>query len=90
MGKVKFSEFVKEHLGEWPGLILEEETGRQLGFHQGFWFHTIGQRSGLLLPDGPWCVLSATFHSGYLFCCHRTYCACFFRVAGMWSEKTRS
>jgi len=53
---VKFSEFIKEHLGEWPGLILEEETGQQLGFHKGFWFHTIGQRSGLLLPDGPWCV----------------------------------
>eukprot|EP00873_Tetraselmis_striata_P013172 jgi/Tetstr1/433436/TSEL_022710.t1 len=57
LGKVKFSEFLREHLGEWPGLILEEETDQQLGFHQGFWFHTIGQRSGLLLADGPWYVV---------------------------------
>ncbi len=26
LGKVKFSEFVKEHLGEWRGLIVEEDT----------------------------------------------------------------
>jgi len=57
LGKVRFGEFVREHLGEWPGLIVEEETGRQLGFHRGFWFYTIGQRSGLLLPDGPWYVV---------------------------------
>lgn len=25
LGKVKFPEFVKEHLGEWPGLIVEDE-----------------------------------------------------------------
>ena len=54
LGKVRFNEFVKEHLGEWPGLLLEEETGTHIGFHKGFWFHTIGQRTGLLLAGGPW------------------------------------
>lgn len=57
LGKVKFSEFLEEHLGTWPGLILEEETNAPLGFHRGFWFHTIGQRSGLMLADGPWYVV---------------------------------
>ena len=57
LGKVKFSEFVEEHLGRWPGLIVEEETGEAQGFHRGVWFHTIGQRQGLRLPDGPWYVV---------------------------------
>jgi len=69
LGKVKFSEFVKEHLGEWPGLILEEETDRILGIHKGFWFHTIGQRSGLLLPDGPWCGHQQSGRQKWLRCC---------------------
>ncbi|CAD7703021.1 unnamed protein product [Ostreobium quekettii] len=57
LGKVKFNEFVKEHLGEWPGPLLEEETGQHLGLHKGYWFHTIGQRTGLGLAGGPWYVV---------------------------------
>jgi len=56
LGKVKFSEFVAEHLGERPGAIVELETGTRLGTHCGFWFHTIGQRQGLGLSGGPWYV----------------------------------
>jgi tRNA-5-taurinomethyluridine 2-sulfurtransferase len=54
--QVKFSEFVREHLGEWPGPIIEEESGAVLGYHQGFWFHTVGQRKGVHLSGGPWYV----------------------------------
>ena len=57
LGKVKFSEFVKEHLGEWQGLIVEHETGKVLGMHQGYWFYTVGQRSGMKLGGGPWYVV---------------------------------
>ena len=56
LGKVKFSEFVAEHLGEREGAIVELETGNKLGTHKGFWFHTIGQRQGLRLSGGPWYV----------------------------------
>lgn len=28
LGKVKFNEFVKEHLGEWPGPLVEEDSGK--------------------------------------------------------------
>ena len=56
LGKVKFSEFVAEHLGEVSGSIIELETGQKLGTHAGFWFHTIGQRQGLGLSGGPWYV----------------------------------
>lgn len=54
LGKVRFSEFVRQHLGTWPGAILEEETGEVMGFHEGFWFYTLGQRKGILLSGGPW------------------------------------
>lgn len=57
LGKVKFTEFVKEHLGEWQGLIVEHETGKVLGMHQGYWFYTVGQRSGIKLGGGPWYVV---------------------------------
>jgi tRNA-5-taurinomethyluridine 2-sulfurtransferase len=56
LGKVRFSEFIKEHLGEWPGPLVEEETNQVLGYHQGFWFHTVGQRKGIKLSAGPWYV----------------------------------
>ena len=56
LGKVKFTEFVKEHLGVWPGCIIEQETGEVIGYHQGFWFHTLGQRKGIPLSGGPWSV----------------------------------
>lgn len=51
---MKFHEFVREHLGEWPGYIVEAESGRMLGVHQGYWFYTVGQRGGIKLPGGPW------------------------------------
>jgi tRNA (5-methylaminomethyl-2-thiouridylate)-methyltransferase len=58
LGKLKFSEFVKHHLGEQPGDLIEYETGAKLGGHQGFWFYTIGQRQGLGLSGGPWYVVA--------------------------------
>lgn len=56
LGKLKFTEFVKAHLGERMGPIVELETGRVIGEHKGYWFHTIGQRKGLGLSGGPWFV----------------------------------
>ncbi|GLC68117.1 hypothetical protein PLESTF_000647800 [Pleodorina starrii] len=58
LGKVKFHEFVREHLGEWPGPILEAESGQPLGLHAGYWFYTVGQRGGIKLPGGPWYVVA--------------------------------
>lgn len=57
LGKLKFSDFVKHHLGENPGDLIEYETGRKLGSHLGFWFYTVGQRQGLGLSGGPWYVV---------------------------------
>ena len=58
LGKIKFNDFIKHHLGETVGDIIEFETGKKLGEHNGFWYHTIGQRQGLKLSGGPWYVVA--------------------------------
>lgn len=57
LGNINYNDFIRRHLGERPGPIIELETGRKLGEHRGFWFHTIGQRKGLGLSGGPWFVV---------------------------------
>ncbi len=57
LGQIDYNDFIRRHLGERPGPIIELETGRRLGEHRGFWFHTIGQRKGLGLSGGPWYVV---------------------------------
>ncbi|MDR1518257.1 MAG: tRNA 2-thiouridine(34) synthase MnmA [Dysgonamonadaceae bacterium] len=57
LGKVNYNDFIGRYLGRKEGLIVELETGNILGKHQGFWFHTIGQRKGLGLSGGPWFVI---------------------------------
>ncbi len=57
LGKINYNDFIRRHLGERPGPIIEIETGRKLGEHRGYWFHTIGQRKGLGLGGGPWFVV---------------------------------
>ena len=57
LGKIKFNDFIKHHLGEMKGDILEFETGKRLGIHNGYYYYTIGQRSGIGLSGGPWFVV---------------------------------
>jgi len=57
LGKINYTDFIKNQIGEMPGEIRELETGKLLGEHLGFWFHTIGQRRGLKLSGGPWFVV---------------------------------
>lgn len=57
LGQVKFNEFVKHHLGEISGDIIDIESQKKVGNHNGYYFYTIGQRSGLKLSGGPWFVV---------------------------------
>lgn len=57
LGKINYNDFVRRFLGERQGDIVELETGKKLGSHRGYWFHTIGQRKGLGLSGGPWFVV---------------------------------
>lgn len=58
LGKIKFSDFIKHHLGEIEGDIIDIDTNKIMGRHKGYYFYTIGQRSGLRLGGGPWYVIS--------------------------------
>ena len=63
VGERRFSEFIKEHLLDKPGEILDTE-GRVLGQHRGLFYYTIGQRKGLAIggrrdsSELPWFVLA--------------------------------
>jgi tRNA-specific 2-thiouridylase len=73
LGKLKFSEFVKHHMGEQEGPLIEVETGKQIATHKGFWFYTIGQRQGLGLSGGPWYVVAKNPKSNTVFISREYY-----------------
>lgn len=54
LGKINYNDFLRRFLGEKEGPIIELETGKRVGTHKGYWFHTIGQRKGLGMSGGPW------------------------------------
>lgn len=73
LGKIKFSDFVKHHLDVMPGDLIEFETGKKLGTHEGFWYHTIGQRKGLGLGGGPWFVVKKDIKNNIVYISNQYY-----------------
>jgi tRNA-specific 2-thiouridylase len=67
LGKINYNDFIERYLGKQEGEIVELETGKTLGKHNGYWFHTIGQRKGLGLSGGPWFVIKKDIE------CNRIY-----------------
>ena len=70
LGKIRYPEFIRHYLGERTGEIVERETGRTLGEHRGYWFHTIGQRQGLGLGNGPWYVVGKDTERNVVYVSH--------------------
>ena len=52
VGEVGIKDFLKEYIKEKPGEIIDQETGKAVGFHEGAIFYTIGQRHGLNVGGG--------------------------------------
>ncbi|MDE7125794.1 MAG: tRNA 2-thiouridine(34) synthase MnmA, partial [Muribaculaceae bacterium] len=67
LGKINYNDFIRRHLGEKKGPIIEIETGKKIGEHRGFWFHTIGQRKGLGLSGGPWYVVKKNVRDNVVY-----------------------
>lgn len=67
LGKINYNDFIKRYLGEREGKIVELESGKVLGTHKGYWFHTIGQRKGLYLSGGPWFVVRKDIEENVLY-----------------------
>lgn len=70
LGKIRYRDFVRHYLGERTGPVVEHETGRHLGVHDGAWFYTIGQRQGLGLGNGPWYVTERDVESNVVRVSH--------------------
>jgi len=67
LGKINYNDFIRKYVGENPGEIVELETGKVWGKHKGLWFHTIGQRKGLGLSQGPWFVVKKSLEENILY-----------------------
>jgi len=67
LGKINYNDFIRRYLGEKEGFIVEWETGKIVGKHKGYWFHTIGQRKGLGLSGGPWFVIKKDIEANVLY-----------------------
>lgn len=67
LGKIDYSDFIKRHLGTKPGPVIEIETGKKIGTHNGYWFYTIGQRKGLGLSGGPWYVVKKNVRDNVIY-----------------------
>jgi tRNA-specific 2-thiouridylase len=70
LGKIRYPEFIRHYLGERTGAIVELETGTELGSHRGYWFYTIGQRTGLGLAGGPWYVVRKDTDANTVYVSH--------------------
>jgi tRNA (5-methylaminomethyl-2-thiouridylate)-methyltransferase len=70
LGKISFRDFLKKHVGEKKGPIVEQSSGKILGQHNGYWFFTIGQRNGLNLGGGPWFVVDKQHEENIVYVAH--------------------
>ena len=67
LGKIDYNDYIRQHLGEKPGQVIDRATGKVLGMHRGLWFHTIGQRKGLGFSGGPWYVIEKDMNRNILW-----------------------
>ncbi|MFZ2187386.1 MAG: tRNA 2-thiouridine(34) synthase MnmA [Candidatus Moraniibacteriota bacterium] len=70
LGKIPFDKFLEYHLGKHPGQLIEYETKKVLGGHDGFWYFTVGQRRGIKLHGGPWYVVAKKPETNEVFISH--------------------
>lgn len=67
LGKIKFNDFIKHHLGEIEGDIIDVDSNKVMGKHKGYYYYTIGQRSGLRLGGGPWYVVKKDIKNNIVY-----------------------
>lgn len=52
LGKINYRDFLKKYIGEAEGDIVDIDTNKVVGKHQGSYLYTIGQRKGLGVGGG--------------------------------------
>ena len=74
LGKINYNDYLRMLLGEREGEVIERETGKVIGKHKGYWFHTVGQRKGLGLGGGPWFVTDKDIERNIIYVSHTDAC----------------
>ena len=71
IGERDFNEFLSNYLPAKPGKMVDVDSGKVLGSHQGLMYHTIGQRKGLGIGgDGEaWFVCGKDLEKNQLLVC---------------------
>lgn len=68
VGKVGIREFLSQYITTTPGAIIDKETGKQLGTHDGAIFYTLGQRHGLDIGGGlPYYVVGKNMQTNEVY-----------------------
>jgi tRNA-specific 2-thiouridylase len=70
LGKINYTDYIKRYVGEEKGDVVELETGKRIGQHNGHWFYTIGQRKGLGFGGGPWFIVKKDVERNVLYVSH--------------------
>lgn len=73
LGKINFEDFIKANIGTQTGPLVNIDTGKEVGIHQGFWFYTIGQRKGIGLSGGPWYVVKKDITKNIVYISNNYY-----------------
>lgn len=70
IGERNFRQFLSNYLPAKEGVIVDVDTGTELGKHQGVLYYTIGQRKGLNITahKGPWFVAGKDVEKNVLYC----------------------
>ena len=67
LGKINYNDYIEQYLGRKEGNIIDADTTKILGKHNGYWFYTIGQRKGLGLSGGPWYVVGKDIKQNIIY-----------------------
>lgn len=71
LGKINYNDYIERYLGKKEGNIRNYDgDGEIIGKHNGYWFHTIGQRRGLQLSGGPWYVVAKDIENNDVYVTH--------------------
>lgn len=71
IGERDFREFLKNYIPAKDGQMIDIETGKAVGTHQGIMYYTIGQRKGLNIggPGEAWFVVGKNYDENVLYVC---------------------
>ena len=68
VGQVGIREFLSQYIETAPGAIIDRDSGKKLGMHDGAIFYTIGQRHGLNIGGGlPYYVVGKDMASNEVY-----------------------